>query len=140
MLELDRPINLSFKIAATDPLGREEVLGKLCFLPKLCELHWQLSANVFRGGKGQLQVTELPYSAIGEVYLKKRWLRPSLLTLQFNDPALLQDIPNVDMGKLTFEVDKESSQDLNKLKGYIDFKQSIFLFEQANAHLDELRS
>ncbi len=139
MLDLDHAINLSFRIEATDPLGREEVIGKLRFLPEICELHWRLSSNVFRGGKGTHQIINIPYSDIGGVDLQKRWLRPSKISLHINNPTLVKDIPNVEMGRLTFTVDKKSTEELNRLKSYIDFKQSIFIFQQADDRLDQLK-
>jgi len=139
MLELDQPINLEFTIPATDPLGREEVAGKLRFLPDKCELHWSLSANVFRGGKGEHKIIELPYNEIDEVELKKKWLRPTRISFHVSNPELIKEIPGVVMGNLSFEIKKRSTKDLERLKDFIDFKQSLFLFERNDAYLKSLR-
>jgi len=138
MLDLDKAINLSFRIPAKDPLGREEVLGKLRFLPKTCELHWQNTGNVFRGGKGEMQVITIPYGEIQEVELKKKFLRPAIFSCLISDPSLIKDIPGVDMGNLSFEIDKKSAKELDRLQGYIDYKQSTFLFEMNDSYLNEI--
>jgi len=139
MLDLDQPINLKFTIAAADPLGREQVEGKLRFLPSMCELHWALSANVFRGGKGEHQVIEIPYGQIDEVDIVKKWFRPMKISFHVSNPELVKDIPNVVMGNLTFEIDKRSTDDLERLKSFIDFKQSLFLFERNDNYLEGLK-
>ena len=139
MLELYQPINLEFMIPATDPLGREQVEGKLRFLPRRCELHWALSSNVFRGGKGEHQVIEIPYGQIDEVELIKKWFRPTKISFHVSNPELVKDIPGVVMGNLSFEIEKRSLKDLERLKSFIDFKQSLFLFEQNDAYLDEIK-
>lgn len=139
MLDLDEAISLAFTIPATDPLGREEVIGKLRFLPKTVELHWSLGDNVFRGGKGEHHVLEIPYKEIDDVELEKKWLRASKISFHVGNPALIKDVPSVVMGNLTFEIDKKSAKDLERLKSYIDFKQSLFLFEQTDSYLQELK-
>ena len=139
MLDLNEAINLGFRIPATDPLGREEVVGKMRFLPEICELHWRLATNVFRGGKGEHQVIKLPYGEIDDVELEKKWLRPARISFHVSDPELLKEIPSVEMGKLTFEIEKKSAKDLERLKSYIDFKQSLFLFEKTNSYIQELK-
>src|SRR5690606_11778682 len=55
------PISLWFYVPASDPLGREEVHGKVRFLPDLVELHWRMKGNVFRGADGGMARIELPY-------------------------------------------------------------------------------
>jgi len=140
MIHLDQIIHLEFTIPPTDALGRELVMGKLRFLPKNAELHWRLADNVFRGGKDELKSVTLPYSQIDAVNLDKKWLRPSKISLHISDPALVADIPGVEMGKITFQIEKNSEAEVKKLKEYIDFKRSIFLFEQHDAYLDEIKS
>ncbi len=139
MLDLDEAINLAFTIPASDPLGRESVVGKLRFLPKTCELHWRLGDNVFRGGKGEHQVIEISYNEIDDVVLVKKWLRPTKISFHVSNPELVKEVPSVVMGNLTFEIDKKSTKDLERLKSYIDFKRSLFLFEKNDAYLKELK-
>lgn len=139
MLDLSEAISLDFRIPATDPLGREEVVGKIRFLPDTCELHWRLSANVFRGGKGEHQVIEVPYGEIERVELKKQWFRPVKISFHVNDPSLVKEIPSIVMGNLTFEIDKRSAKELKRLQNYIDFKQSLFIFDRTERYLDELK-
>lgn len=139
MLDLDEPINLTFRIPPTDPLGREEVLGKLRFLPKHVELHWRLGENVFRGGKGELKLIEIPYNQVDDVELEKKWLRPTRFSFHVSNPELVKDIPSVDMGNISFEIDKKSAKDLERLKSFIDFKQSLFLFEKTDSYLKDLK-
>ena len=68
-----------------DPLGRQEVRGKLRFLPELVELHWQVKGNVFRGGAGGMETVELPYRQIESVEVVKRWWRMRQLVLRVDD-------------------------------------------------------
>ena len=138
MLELQEPISVSFRIPATDPLGRNEVIGKLRFLPQHCELHWHLEHNVFRGGKGEHHIVNIPYGEIEEVDLKKRWLGRSTISFNISNPKLILNMPGVEMGKLTFEIDKKSSSSLGKLKNYVDFKKSVFQFEKTDTYLKNM--
>ena len=138
MLELSSPINLDFILPAMDPLGREQVEGKLRFLPDRCELHWALSANVFRGGKGEHAVIVLPYGEIQEVALQRRWLRATRMSFRVNNPVLVREVPGIVMGHMTFEIDKRSQVEVKRLQAYIDFKRSLFLFQQTDAYLQDL--
>jgi len=67
------PVNIHFRIPAADPLGREEVLGKLRFLPDHVGLSWRMKGNVFKGGKGEMINIDLPYGEIEHVELVKKW-------------------------------------------------------------------
>ncbi|MGJ8677975.1 MAG: hypothetical protein ACSHX0_10695 [Akkermansiaceae bacterium] len=129
MISID-PVNIHFSIPATDPLGKDAVLGKLRFLHDHVALSWRLKGSVFRGGKGDMVVVELPYGEVEHVELVKRWFKIRQIVLRISNPVLVQDIPGVDMGKMTLEIDARSRAEAKKLSGIIDFKRSIFVLDE----------
>ena len=138
MIEAE-PLSIHFFIPAQDPLGRQEVRGKLRFLPELVELHWRLKGNVFRGGEGEVQTLELPYGQIESVELVKRWWRVRQLVLRVDDPTLVAAVPGVDMGKMVLEIDERSRAEAPKLGSLIDFRRSIFLLDEQTKRLKAMR-
>lgn len=138
MIEAE-PLSIHFFIPAKDSLGRNEVRGKLRFLPELVELHWRLKGNVFRGGEGEMKTVELPYGQIESVELVKRWWRVRQLVLRVDDPTLVAGIPGVDMGKMVLEIDDKSRGDAPKLSSLIDFRRSIFLLDEQTERLKAMR-
>ena len=138
MIEAE-PLSIHFFIPAQDPLGRQEVRGKLRFLPELVELYWRVKGNVFRGGEGEMQTVELPYGQIESVEVVKRWWRVRQIVLRVDDPTLVAAIPGVDMGKMVLEIDERSRGDAPKLGGLIDFRRSIFLLDEQTERLKGMR-
>ena len=138
MLSID-PVHIQFAIPARDPLGREEVLGKLRFLPGHLEINWRLKGSVFTGGKGELETIAVPYGQIEHVDLVKRWWRIRALVLRISDPTLVKEIPGVEMGKMTLEIDRRSRQEARKLESLIDFQRSIFLLDEHEQRLAAMR-
>ena len=69
---LTEPVNISFHVSATDPLGREELMGKIRFLPDHVKLSWRMKQNAFSGGKGGMNIIDLPYGEIEHVELVKK--------------------------------------------------------------------
>lgn len=136
---LAEPLSIHFFIPAKDPLGRNEVRGKLRFLPELVELHWRVKGNVFRGGEGEMQTIDLPYGQIESVELVKRWWRVRQLVLRVDDPTLVAEIPGVVMGKMVLEIDEKSRGDAPKLSSLIDFRRSIFLLDEQTERLKAMR-
>jgi hypothetical protein len=134
MLESE-PISLWFFIPATDPLGREEVHGKLRFLADHVELHWRMKGNVFRGGEDEMVRIDLPYGEIEHVELVKRWWRIRSIILRIGDPALVGAIPGVSMGKMELQIDARSREEVGKLASLIDFRRSIFLLDEQTRRL-----
>ena len=138
MISID-PVNIHFNIPATDPLGREEVLGKLRFLPEYVALSWRMKGSVFKGGKGEMITIELPYGEIEHVELIKKWFRIRQLVLRVETPELVKDIPGVDMGKMVLHIDKKSREEAQKLSDLIDFKRSIFILDEHDKRLKSIR-
>ena len=134
------PINLHFRIPATDPLGREEVQGQLRFQNTNLELFWRLKGNVFKGGVGDMNKIEIPYPAVQKVGIKKRFLRPALLTLKVENPELVSEIPGTEVGELVLEIDTKNKKEITKVNDLIDYQRSIFLFDEANQRLEDLQS
>jgi hypothetical protein len=130
------PVSLWFFLPATDPLGREEVHGKLRFLPEHVELHWRLKGNVFRNGaeEGMTRI-DLPYGEIEHVDLVKRFWKLRRIILRIGDPSLVAAIPGVTMGKMELHIDDRSRQEAAKLSSFIDFRRSIFLLDEQTKRL-----
>jgi len=133
------PVNIHFSIPAADPLGREAVLGKLRFMPDRVALSWRLEGNVFRGGKGDMVTVDLPYGEIDHVELVKKWWRIRQIVLRISNPELVKNIPGVDMGKMTLDIDARSRQEAKKLVSLIDFKRSLFILDEHEARLKAMR-
>ena len=132
------PINLWFYLPATDPLGRDEVTGKLRFLGEYVELHWRLRGNVFRTDDEAMARIDLTYGEIEHVELVKRWWKVRRIILRVGDPSLVAEIPGVAMGKMELHIDGRSREEARKLASLIDFKQSIFLLDEQTKRLSGL--
>ncbi len=136
---LTEPLNINFHIPASDPLGKDEVEGKLRFLPDEVELFWRLKGNVFVGGKGEMTKISLPYPEIEHVELVKKWFRFRQIIFRVSDPSLVRDIPGVDMGKMILHLDSRSSLEAKKLTSLVDFQKSTFILDAHQRRLDAMR-
>lgn len=134
MISFD-PVHIHFHIPAADPLGKEEVLGKLRFLAEHIEIDWRLRGSVFTGGKGELQTITVPYTEVEHVELVKRWFKIRRLVFRIATPSIVKDIPGVDMGKMVLEIDDRSREEARKLRPLIDFNKSIFLLDAHDRRL-----
>ena len=139
MISID-PVSIHFHIPATDPLGREEVLGKLRFLPEHVALSWRMKGSVFQGGKGDMTTIELPYGEIEHVELIKKWFRIRNIVLRISNPEMVKDIPGVTMGKMTLHIDDRSREEAKKLTGLIDFKRSMFILDDHERRLKAMKA
>jgi hypothetical protein len=129
------PVHIQFHIPAQDPLGREEVLGKIRFLPAHVEFNWRLKGNVFVGGKGEMHTLTVPYGEFEHVELIRKWWRLRRLVLHISNPALVEEIPGVELGKMTLEIDERSREEAKKIASLIDFKRSVFLLDEHDQRL-----
>ncbi|MFC4991257.1 hypothetical protein [Rubritalea tangerina] len=134
----NNPIAIQFQIPASDHLGKNAVEGKVRFLADSIELDWRLKGNVFRGGQQDVEQITLNYGDIEHVELKKRWWKLRSIILRISNPALVEQIPGVEMGKMTLEIDERSREEAKKLESLIDFKRSIFLVDEQTRRLDAL--
>ena len=134
----NEPISIQFRIPATDHLGKNEVEGKIRFLAESVELDWRLKGNVFRGGQQEVETITLDYGEIEHVELKKRWWKLSQIILRISNPASVEAIPGIEMGKMTLEIDARSREEAKKLGALIDFKRSIFLVDQQTRRLEAM--
>ena len=132
------PISIQFHIPASDHLGKNEVEGKVRFLPDSVEIDWRLKGNVFRGGEQEVKTVSLTYGEIEHVELKKRWWKLRSIILRISNPALVEEIPGVEMGKMTLEIDDRSREEAQKLGSLIDFKRSIFLVDEQTRRLEAM--
>ncbi|MFD2277591.1 hypothetical protein ACFSQZ_14055 [Rubritalea spongiae] len=132
------PISIQFRIPASDHLGKNEVEGKVRFLPDSVELDWRLKGNVFRGGQLEVETVSLSYGDIEHVELKKRWWKLRSIILRISDPTLVEQIPGVEMGKMGLEIDDRSRDEAKKLESLIDFKRSIFLVDEQTRRLEAM--
>jgi hypothetical protein len=134
----NQPISIQFRIPASDHLGKNEVEGKVRFLADSVELDWRLKGNVFRGGQQEVETIPLSYGDIEHVELKKRWWKLTEIILRISNPALVESIPGVEMGKMTLEIDARSRDEAAKLSSLIDFKRSIFLVDEQTRRLEAM--
>ena len=134
----NEPISIQFRIPATDHLGKNEVEGKVRFMADSVELDWRLKGNVFRGGQQEVETISLNYGDIEHVELKKKWWKLRLIILRISNPAHVEDIPGVEMGKMTLEIDERSREEAKKLESLIDFKRSIFLVDEQTRRLQAM--
>lgn len=139
MLDND-PISIQFEIPATDHLGKDHVEGKLNFKADIVELSWRIRGNVFRGGNAEVKTIPLPYSQIEHVELRKRWWKIRDIILRIADPALVEEIPGVEMGKMTLQIDDRSREEAKKLESLIDFKRSIFILDEQIKRVEDLKN
>lgn len=138
MLSID-PVHIQFHIPATDPLGREEVLGKLRFLPEYLEINWRLKGNVFVGGHGEMKTIQVPYGEIEHVELIRKWWQLRSIVLRISNPSLVREIPGDQVGKLTLQIDQRSRAEARKLESLIDFQRSVFLLDEHEKRLNAMR-
>lgn len=138
MIDSD-PVNLHFTIPAKDHLGREEIQGQLRFHAEHIDLHWRRKGNVFTGGPGEMTLVEVPYPAVAEVSLRRKWFRPAELTLRLEDPSLTSEIPGIEVGLMTLLIDPGSKLQIEKLNDLIDFRRSIFLLDESTKRLAAMR-
>ncbi len=136
---LTDPVHINFHCPPVDPLGKDEVIGKLRFLPDHVDLSWRMKGNVFTGGKSEMISIDLPYGEIEQVELVKKWWKIRKLIFRVSDPKLLGDIPVAEMGKIVMEIDDRSRQEAEKLESLIDFKRSIFLLDAQEERLKSMR-
>lgn len=139
-MNLTEPVAIQFHIPATDPLGKEGIIGKLRFLAENVELSWRLKGNVFIGGQGEMHQVIIPYGEIEDVEIVKSWFKIRRLIFRVSDPKLVPNMPGVEMGKMTLEIDAHSRSEAKKLAGLIDFQRSIFRLDKQNRRLDALRA
>jgi hypothetical protein len=128
-------LSIWFTIPAADPLGRDEVMGKLRFLPEQVELYWRLKGNVFRQDDSEMVCIPLPYSEFESVELVKKWWSIRGIVLRLGNPTLVAAIPGAEMGKMVVIIDERSALDAKKLSSIIDFRRSIFLLDDTNRRL-----
>lgn len=134
------PINLHFHIPASDHLGKEEVQGQLRFHADHIDLHWRLKGNVFTGGPGEMTLIKIPYPAVAEVTMNRRWFRPAELILRLANPELVSKVPGIEVGRMTLTIDPQSKDAVKKVHNLIDYRRSLFLLDESNKRLDAMRS
>ena len=133
------PLSVYFNMPATDPLGKNAVMGKLRFEPEHVVLSWRLKGSVFTGGKGEMTSVELPYCEIESIEVKKGWFKIKALVLRLADPHKVKDMPSAEVGKLELEIDKRSKEETKLLKQLIDFKKSQFILDSQQRRLKAMR-
>lgn len=107
-------------------------------MPDHVDLDWRVKGNVFRGGNEQVQNIKLPYSEIECVELRKKWWKFRDIILRISNPALVEKIPGVEMGKMILQIDERSREEAKKLTSLIDFKRSVFLLDEQNKRLEAM--
>lgn len=138
MLNTD-PISIQFEIPAIDHLGKDHVEGKVRFMADHVDIDWRVRGNVFRSANSEIETISMPYSQIEHVELRKKWWKIRDLILRIADSSLVAEIPGVQMGKMTLQIDKRSREEAQKLESLIDYKRSIFILDEQNKRLNRLK-
>ncbi len=139
MLDSD-PISIQFDIPATDHLGKNHVEGKLRFMSDIVELSWRVRGNVFRSGNNEVTTIPLSYAQIEHVELRKKWWKIRDIILRISDPALVEEIPGVEMGKMVLIIDDRSREEAKKLESLIDYKRSMFILDERTKRIEDLKN
>lgn len=87
-----------------------------------------------------MKLIKVPYPAVAEVSLKRRWLRPTELTLRLEDPELVSEIPGIEVGRMVLQIEAQSKEAIGKVTDLIDFRRSLFLLDETNKRLDSMRA
>lgn len=138
MLDFDT-VSIQFDIPAHDHLGLNHVEGKVRFMSEKVEIDWRVKGNVFRGGNAPVKTITLSYQEIEHVEIRKKWWRIHDIVLRIGNPALVEEIPGVEMGKMVLKIDKRSREEAHRLTDYIDYKKSIFILDAQNQRIKALR-
>lgn len=132
-------ISINFTIPATDPLGKNAVVGKVRFLADKVEINSRYQGNVFRGGEEKLVSVDLTYADVEKAEVVSGWFRVKKLVLHVGNPDLVKELPGMLMGKLEMHIEKNSGEEAKKLKNIIDYKRSEFILDSHEARLQAMR-
>ncbi len=131
-------LSISFENPATDPLGHNEVEGKLYCGRDAVELQFKAKDRSFR--KGESIVVPFDYAEVEKVDYISRWFRPKRLVFQTRSPDKLAGFPGASVGRVELHVVASSRRDAAKVADLIRFKQSEAFVAESESRLGRLRS
>ena len=121
-----------FWIPAQDQMGYLHVDGKLRFLDDRIVLQFKVRDRVFKKSGNTLEKIEFPYSEVEEVNYNPNWLTASRLILKTRDPATLEPVPGVELGRIDLRITRKSKRDARKIEKLVEYKTSEALAERSH--------
>ena len=130
-------LSIYFENPATDPLGYEQVEGKLVCNRDGIRLRFKQKDRAFR--KSDPLVIELTYSEVEAVTYSSKWFGPKLLTLRTRDTDKLKDFPGAEVSKVSLHVLKTSRSEATRAEDFVEYHQSEVLLREQDDRLSESR-
>lgn len=126
-----------FEIPARDSMGHLHVNGKLRALDDQILLHWKLKDRTFKKAGAEMETIEIGYADVEHVELTSRMFFNKDLILKVHDPRLLSELPGSEMGKVRFQITKQSKPHAEKFIKQVEFKISEINLERSIERLEK---
>ena len=130
-------LSIYFDNPATDPLGYEQVEGKLVCGPDQVTLSFKVKDRAFR--KSKTEKLEFPYGEVESVSYKSHFFGPKILTLRTRGTDKLDQFPGADVGRVRLHVTQTSRDEAKKAAEYVDYQQSEAYLQEQDDRLKESR-
>ena len=131
-------ISIFFDNPATDPLGKESVEGQIICSHEAVTIHFKQKDRAFR--KNEPGVIRFEYSEIESVAFTSGFFVSPKLTLRTRGSDQLDEFPGAEVGRVVFQVLKESRKDAGRLAEFVEYRQSEIYLEEQHERLEERRS
>jgi|GEM_PF-474621 len=130
-------LSVYFKNPATDPLGYNQVEGKLYCGRDEVQLQFKQKDSAFK--KISPVVIEFAYSEIYDVEYVSKWLRPKILLFKTRSPEKLKDFPGAEVGRVQLRVIRAAREDARRAQVFIEYRQSEAYLRDSDARWSDLR-
>ncbi len=130
-------LSISFENPATDPLGYNQVAGKLYCGRDEVALHYKVKDRAFR--KNESVTVRFTYAEVELIRLMARWFRPRIIVFQTRSPDKLDGFPGSIAGRVELQVIPASVREAGKVADLIRFKQSEAFVAESEDRLNRLR-
>ncbi len=130
-------LSVYFENPSTDPLGYNQVEGKLYCGRDNLQLQYKQKDRAFR--KNSPVVIEFGYAEVYEVEYVSRWFRPKLLIFKTRSPEKLKQFPGAKVGKVRLHVTKAAREDARRAQVFIEYRQSEAYLRESDTRLSESR-
>lgn len=130
-------LSVYFENPSTDPLGYNQVEGKLYCGRDVLQLQYKQKDRAFK--KSAPVVIEFGYGEVYEVKYVSRWFRPELLIFKTRSPEKLKDFPGAKVGKVQLNVTKSARKDAQRAQVFIEYRQSEAYLKESDQRWSESR-
>ena len=130
-------LSIYFENPATDPLGHEEVEGKLTCHRDGVTLRFKQRDRAFR--KNDAHVIEFAYSEVEAIEYSAKFFGPKTLTFRARETDKLKDFPGAEVSSVVLHVVKASREEAARAADFIDYRQSEAYLEEQDQRLAESR-